>query len=157
MNRYIFCVVGALFGAACADQTKSTLPTSARTDERAVAPRTVAPTSKEVRAAGEDSAAGEKAAADNTEKNVRDRGETLTPMDQGNSSDETAITARIRRDMMAEPSLSFTAKNVKVVTTGSRVTLRGPVMSAAEKTLIAQVARRTPGVSDVDNQLEVKP
>lgn len=78
-------------------------------------------------------------------------------MDQGNSSDETAITARIRRDMMAEPSLSFTAKNVKVVTTGSRVTLRGPVMSAAEKTLIAQVARRTPGVSDVDNQLEVKP
>jgi osmotically-inducible protein OsmY len=94
---------------------------------------------------------------DNTKKNERDRGDTLTPLDQGNSSAETIITANVRKGMMDEPSLSFTAKNVKVVTTGTRVTLRGPVKNAAEKTLIASVATRTTGVSDVDNQLEVTP
>jgi osmotically-inducible protein OsmY len=145
MNRYMMCVVGALLGAACEDRVKSAEPTSARTAERAVPPP-----STEARAAGE-------AEPDNTKKNVRDRDDTVTPMDQGSSAAETTITASIRKEVMAEPSLSFTAKNVKVVTTGSRVTLRGPVMNTAEKTLIAAVAMRTTGVREIDNQLEVKP
>jgi osmotically-inducible protein OsmY len=88
--------------------------------------------------------------------NQRDRHDTLTPMNQGNSRDEIKITATIRKGMMADRSLSFMAKNVKVITVGTKVTLRGPVASDAEKASIESRARQTPGVMDVDDQLEVK-
>jgi hyperosmotically inducible periplasmic protein len=94
--------------------------------------------------------------ADNTKMNERDRRGSLTPMDQGNSGSETKITATIRKGIIADKTLSFTAKNVKVITIGSKVTLRGPVKSDREKTAIAELAQQTAGVSDVDNQLEVK-
>jgi osmotically-inducible protein OsmY len=77
-------------------------------------------------------------------------------MDQGNSGTETKITAAVRQAMMSDKSLSFTAKNVKVITVGSRVTLRGPVKSEQERASIEALAKRTAGVSEVDNQLEVK-
>jgi hyperosmotically inducible periplasmic protein len=94
--------------------------------------------------------------ADNTKINDRDRHGTLTPTDQGNSGAETKITANIRKGLMSDKTLSFTAKNVKVITVGSKVTLRGPVKSDQEKATIESVARQTAGVNDVDNQLEVK-
>lgn len=94
--------------------------------------------------------------ADNTKVNERDRHGALTPMNQGNSSDETAITAAIRRGIIADKSLSFTAKNVKVITVGHKVTLRGPVKSDQEKASIEAVAKQTAGVTEIDNQLEVK-
>ena len=94
--------------------------------------------------------------ADNTAKNVRERADTVTPMDQGNSAAETTITGDVRKALMEDESLSFDAKNVKVVTVGKRVTLRGPVMSAEEKSKVGAMAARTAGVADVDNQLEVK-
>jgi hyperosmotically inducible periplasmic protein len=94
--------------------------------------------------------------ADNTKINARDRHGALTPMSQGNSSDETKITAAIRRGLMGDKSLSFTAKNVKIITTGTKVTLRGPVKSDGEKAAIEAHAIQTPGVTDVDDQLEVK-
>lgn len=77
-------------------------------------------------------------------------------MDQGNSGAETKVTAAIRKGIMADKNLSFGAKNVKVITTGTKVTLRGTVKSDQEKTTIADIARKTDGVTDVDNQLEVK-
>ncbi len=92
----------------------------------------------------------------NTRTNQRDRHGALTPTDQGNSAAETKITALIRNGMMSSAALSFTAKNVKVVTVGSKVTLRGPVRSDQERTAIAELARSTAGVSEVDNQLEIK-
>lgn len=98
----------------------------------------------------------ERVEPDNTKKNVRERDDTLTPMDQGNSAAETSITANVRKALMEDASLSFDAKNVKVVTVGSRVTLRGPVMNPDEKAKIAALTSRTAGVLDVDNQLEVK-
>jgi hyperosmotically inducible protein len=94
--------------------------------------------------------------ADNTRLNARDRSGTLTPIDQGNSKAEIAITASIRRNVMGDHALSFTAKNVKIITVGPRVTLRGPVKSDAERSEIENLARQTAGVTDVDDQLEVK-
>jgi hyperosmotically inducible periplasmic protein len=94
--------------------------------------------------------------ADNTKINDRDRHGALTPMDQGNSGAETKITAAIRRGIMSDKTLSFTAKNVKVITIGNRVTLRGPVKSDQEKAAIEVLAKQTDGVSEVDDQLEVK-
>jgi hyperosmotically inducible periplasmic protein len=95
-------------------------------------------------------------AADNTKVNVRDRSGTLTPINQGNSKAEIGITASIRRGVMGDHTLSFTAKNVKIITVGTVVTLRGPVKSDAERSTIESLARQTAGVTDVDDQLEVK-
>ena len=94
--------------------------------------------------------------ADNTKLNARDRSSTLTPINQGNSKAEIGITAAIRRGVMSDHSLSFTAKNVKIITVGTKVTLRGPVKSDAERNVIENLARQAAGVTDVDDQLEVK-
>ena len=98
------------------------------------------------------------AAPDNTRVNQRDRDEAaLTPGDQGNSQSDTKITQLVRQAVMADKSLSFTAKNVKIITVAGKVTLRGPVNSAAERTSIEQAAKNVAGVTNVDNQLEIKP
>ena len=94
--------------------------------------------------------------ATNTKINDRDRHGALTPMDQGGSAAERNITASIRKGVVADKSLSFTAKNVKIITTGGKVTLRGPVKSEEERTAIETRAKQTSGVTEVDNQLEVK-
>jgi hyperosmotically inducible periplasmic protein len=83
-------------------------------------------------------------------------GAAPTPMSQGNSYGEIAITASIRRNVMHAPSLSFTAKNVEIITVGTKVTLRGHVRSDSERTTIERFARTTAGVTDVDDQLAVK-
>ena len=94
--------------------------------------------------------------ATNTKLNERDRnGAALTPMDQGGGKDRD-ITAAIRRSVVADGSLSFNAKNVKIITVGGKVTLRGPVKSDAEKATIESKAKAATGVTEVDNQLEVK-
>jgi hyperosmotically inducible periplasmic protein len=102
----------------------------------------------------------EKAAAkeaDNTGKNVRDRsGETLTPGDQGTTKEDVEITRNIRKAVMDKSALSTTAKNVKIITTNGKVTLRGPVNSPEEQQAIVSIAQGVAGVTSVDDQLEVK-
>jgi hyperosmotically inducible protein len=95
--------------------------------------------------------------ADNTKKNQRDRsGETQTSGDQSNSSEDVKITSAIRRAVVADDSLSATAKNIKIITANETVTLRGPVKTAEEKTKIEQLAQSAAGNAKIDNQLEVK-
>jgi len=97
------------------------------------------------------------AAADNSAKNQRDRsGETKTPGDQSNDTAAVQTTAAIRRAVVADNSLSMIAKNVKIITAGDTVTLRGPVKTADEKTRIEQLAQSAASNSKIDNQLEVK-
>ena len=97
------------------------------------------------------------AAADNTAKNQRDRsGETQTSGDQANDSAATQTTAAIRRAVMDDDSLSMEAKNVKIITAGDTVTLRGPVKNVDEKTKIEQLAQSAASNAKIDNQLEIK-
>ncbi|MES1179479.1 MAG: BON domain-containing protein [Myxococcales bacterium] len=95
--------------------------------------------------------------ADNTRVNRRDRGgATLTPMDQGPSDADRKITRDIRQAVMNDSALSFTAKNVKIITVGGRVTLRGPVKTEAERTAIESAARKVVGNGAlVESQLEL--
>jgi hyperosmotically inducible protein len=94
--------------------------------------------------------------ADNTGRNVRDRNDsTLTPGDQGNSEQDIQITKRIRRSLTSDDELSTLAKNVKIITINGKTTLRGPVHSEQEKKAIETAAKKA-GVSDIDNQLEIK-
>lgn len=94
--------------------------------------------------------------ADNTGNNVRDRsGDTLTSGDQSDNSQDIKITQQVRKAIVADGSLSMNAQNVKVITIGGVVTLRGPVNSPQEKAKITAAAERIAGVKRVDDQLEV--
>lgn len=94
---------------------------------------------------------------DNTGKNERDREPSaVTPEDQGNNESDLKITQQIRQGVMKLDNTSMDAKNVKIITSGGVVTLRGPVDSAQEKAEIARLAQSTSGVTRVDNQIEVK-
>ena len=98
-----------------------------------------------------------KPAADNTQKNERDRsGESKTPGDQSNSPGDLKITQAIRHAVVNDRSLTMTAKNVKIITAGGQVTLRGPVNSVEEKAKIGTLAKFAAGETKVNNQLEVK-
>ena len=102
-------------------------------------------------------AGNEKAEADNTAINERDRsGETKTSGDQSNSSADLKTTQAIRQALMKDSELSTTAKNIKVITANGHVTLRGPVKTAQEKAKIDQLAKSAAGGAQIDNQLDVK-
>jgi hypothetical protein len=92
----------------------------------------------------------------NTRVNERDRAASaLTPMDQSESSSDRELVQRIRKAVIADDSLSFTAKNVKIITRDGRVTLRGPVVNAHEKAAIEQAAHDAAGSKGVTNDLEI--
>lgn len=133
--------------------------TTPRTQEYATGERepAVDNTTANAAAAPADRSTAPNTAADNTRVNRRDRdGSTLTPMDQGSSASDRAITQQIRKDLMNDKTLSFTAKNVKVITIDGKVTLRGAVKSEAERTAIEAAARRATGDgARVDSQLEI--
>jgi len=94
-------------------------------------------------------------ALENTEINVRDKGNTtLTPEDQKETKKDIRITAHIRKTVVRDQSLSVNAQNVKIITSNGKVTLRGPVATEAESMKLQQIAKETPGVVQVDNQLE---
>lgn len=136
--------------------TDNTVETTATGDKKAPATSTNVATKPVPPAADENPVvADETKPADNTKTNTRDRGDSLTPMDQGNSAAETKITANIRKALMGDKTLSFNGKNVKIVTIGTKVTLRGPVKDDKERMTIEHIAKSTAGVSAVDNQLEI--
>jgi hyperosmotically inducible periplasmic protein len=96
-------------------------------------------------------------APDNTGKNQRDRsGQNPTSQDQSNNADDLKVTQAIRQAIVKDDTLSANAKNVKIITAGGKVTLRGPVNSTGEKEKIGKVATDASGNRQVDNQLEVK-
>jgi lipid-binding SYLF domain-containing protein/peptidoglycan hydrolase-like protein with peptidoglycan-binding domain len=98
-----------------------------------------------------------RADADNTARNQRDRaGANPTSGDQAENPSDRQITASVRRAVVADKSLSTNAHNVKIITSGGMVTLRGPVKSAEEKAAVEAKARQVAGVTSVDNQLEVE-
>jgi hyperosmotically inducible periplasmic protein len=96
-------------------------------------------------------------APDNSVVNARDRDAgAVTAGQQSNSKNDRQVTRKIRRAVVKDKSLSTIAHNIKIITVGGAVTLRGPVKTDEEKTTIASIAQQIAGVDKVDNQLEVK-
>jgi sporulation protein YlmC with PRC-barrel domain len=94
---------------------------------------------------------------DNTAQNSQDRdGNSLTPLQQGNSPADVDTTRQIRRQIVADTSLSVNAHNVKIITIDGKVTLRGPVNSEEEKREIGEIAAKVATASNVTNQLQVR-
>jgi osmotically-inducible protein OsmY len=97
-------------------------------------------------------------APDNTGRNVRDRGDTVTSGDQSESKANLETTQKIRQAVVGDDSLSTTAHNVKIITTeDGAVTLRGPVKSEDERKKIGAMAEQVAGAGKVRNHLEVAP
>ena len=95
--------------------------------------------------------------ADNTDRNKQDRDKkTLTPTDQSNKRDDIKLTAAVRQALIKDKSLTSTAKNIKIITTPGKVTLRGPVTSAEEKARVEELAKGAAGQVPVESQLEIK-
>jgi hyperosmotically inducible protein len=95
---------------------------------------------------------------DNTAVNQRDRElATVTPLDQGSSERDIELTAQIRKAMVGDSSLSFTAKNTKIITRDGLVTLRGTVVNAREKETIQKTALSIAGKDHVVDELEIEP
>src|SRR5205085_4937904 len=93
---------------------------------------------------------------ENTGENERDRIATSkTPIAQGEDTTDIKLTAEIRNRVVNTADMSVNARNVKIVTDGGRVTLRGPVNSQAERDTIVRIAREVAGGGNVDDQLEV--
>ena len=94
--------------------------------------------------------------ADNTGKNTRDKDDqSVTATDQSNDPADLKMTADIRKMVVGDGSLSMMAKNVKIVTIGGSVTLRGPVETEKEKAAIEGHAKQA-GAKKITNELEIK-
>lgn len=95
-------------------------------------------------------------AADNTKANAADRNtDAKTPLDQSNDQNAIDVTAGIRRAVLEDKSLSTSAHNIKIVTQGDVVTLRGPVASADEKKRVEALAMQAATGKQVRNEISI--
>ncbi|GFE80257.1 hypothetical protein GCM10011487_22570 [Steroidobacter agaridevorans] len=100
--------------------------------------------------------ASKREAADNARANATDRNtDAKTPVDQSNDKDAIEVTAGIRRAVLDDKSLSTSAHNVKIVTDGDVVTLRGPVESADEKKRVEALAMKAATGKQVRNEISI--
>jgi hypothetical protein len=80
------------------------------------------------------------------------------PADESGATEpasDTEISAKIREKLADDDDLSLKAKNVRISTANGKVTLRGPVESADEKSKVESCAREV--ASNVDSRLQVAP
>jgi len=94
-------------------------------------------------------------AADKTEVNQEDQG--LTADQQGNTKSDREITRKIRQVIIADKSLSTYAHNVKIITVGGMVTLKGPVRSEEEKNAIEAKAAGIVGKTNMKSEISIAP
>ena len=91
---------------------------------------------------------------DNSAKN---KAHINTADQQSEATSDRMLTKKIRQSLVADKSLSTYGHNVKIITKGGMVTLKGPVRSEDEKSAIASKAAEVAGGPDkVTNQLTVK-
>ena len=87
----------------------------------------------------------------------RNKAHRTTAEQQSSSTEDRQMTAQIRKAIVGDKSLSTYAHNVKIITRGGQVTLKGPVHTEEEKNAVAAKAAEVAGGQDkVTNQLTVK-
>jgi osmotically-inducible protein OsmY len=95
---------------------------------------------------------------DNTKVNTRDRAEgAVTAHQQKENRGDRDLTQKIRRSLMRDKALSTYAHNVKIVSQGGQVTLKGPVRSTQEKQDVEAKAIEVAGAGHVVNEISVAP
>jgi hyperosmotically inducible protein len=96
---------------------------------------------------------------DNSAVNKRDQNPDQATADQQKMNPtDRGITARIRKSVVSDKSLSTYAHNVKIISQDGTVTLKGPVRSEDEvKSIVAKAVEVTGSADKVINQLSVQP
>ncbi len=82
--------------------------------------------------------------------------QNTTADNQPNAKDDRDTTAKVRRAIIADKDLSTYAHNVKIVTRGGTVTLKGPVKSDDEKQKVATDAASVVSQDKIVDHLTVK-
>jgi osmotically-inducible protein OsmY len=96
--------------------------------------------------------------ADNTGSNKGDQSQTdLTAEQQGESQEDIQITKKIRQAIVSDTSLSMYGHNVKIITSGGMVTLKGPASSEEEIKAIIEIAAGIVEKAKITNKMEVAP
>ena len=94
---------------------------------------------------------------DNTGANKTDRNANTPTADNAkNGMSDRELMRHIRQDVVKDKSLSTYGHNVKIIASGGKVTLRGPVHSEDEKKAIEEHAQKYAGSGNVTNELSVK-
>lgn len=79
-----------------------------------------------------------------------------TADNQTNAKADRLTTAKIRKAIMADKTLSTYAHNVKIITVDGAVTLKGPVQTEDEKQKVASEAADVVSADKITNELTVK-
>lgn len=155
MRSTLLLVVAALAGFALAgcDETTMNPPTTNTTPAPGATNDSGTNTDSTMSSTASDATTPE---PDNTGRNERDAaGNTKTPIDQDENQADVTTTAEIRKMITGDSSMSINARNVKIVTSQGKVTLRGPVDSATEKEAVEKFARDVAGETNVTSEIEV--
>jgi hyperosmotically inducible periplasmic protein len=96
---------------------------------------------------------------DNSAVNKQDQSpDRVTADQQKMNPTDRGITAKIRKSIVADKTLSTYAHNVKIISQDGTVTLKGPVRSDAEvQSIVAKAVEVTGSADKVTNQLTVQP
>jgi osmotically-inducible protein OsmY len=96
--------------------------------------------------------------SDNSAVNKGDQNPGATTADQQKmNAQDRDISAKIRKAVVADKALSAYAHNVKIISQGGTVTLKGPVRSSDEVQSIVAKATGVAGAGKVVNQMTVQP
>jgi hyperosmotically inducible periplasmic protein len=104
------------------------------------------------------SAQDQTAPAPNTaqDNSANNKNQQTTADQQTNAAGDRNLTAQIRKQIVADKTLSTYAHNVKIITVNGMVTLKGPVKSDAEKQTVGDIAAKAAGADKVTNDITVK-
>ncbi|HVV45168.1 MAG TPA: BON domain-containing protein [Bryobacteraceae bacterium] len=95
---------------------------------------------------------------DNTRVNKQDKAPGAVTADkQKENRTDRKLTQQIRKAVIADKSLSTYAHNIKIITQGGVVTLKGPVRSEEEKKAVVAKAGEIAGAGKVTDQLSIAP
>ncbi|HEY1757439.1 MAG TPA: BON domain-containing protein [Bryobacteraceae bacterium] len=109
-------------------------------------------------AAGPVAAQSSATKSDNSAVNKGDQNPGATTADQQKmNAQDRDISAKIRKAVVGDKSLSTYAHNVKIVSQNGTVTLKGPVRSSDEVQSIMAKATEIAGAGKVVNQMTVQP
>lgn len=79
-----------------------------------------------------------------------------TAQEQSNDAADVKLLQSVRQTLVNDDSLSFNAKNVKVIVRNGDVTLRGVVKDSGEHDRVVTLTRACSGVRSVIDQIETE-
>ncbi len=91
-----------------------------------------------------------------TDNSGQNKHHAKTADNQPNAKEDRLTTQKVRKAIIADKGLSTYAHNVKIITQGGTVTLKGPVKSDEEKQKVATDAAGVVSQDKVVDQLTVK-